>query len=357
MTYFRIAPILLVLFLFPAVASSQDYTKEAASIIKKNADKDDFTGTVLIAEKGEIKYLESFGKANYEEEVALTTDTRYGIASITKMITAIITLQLVQEEKLQLSNSLDELLPELEIPDAGEITVHHLLLHISGLPNEKNSAYRKPLEPEAFISEVLQNPGGKRERGSYNYSNIDYVLLGLIIEQKTGESWEQNVRKRILEPLNMNDTGFLKIKNLPENYAYTYSVNWLGKFKRDPEFYIENFWASGNMYSTARDLLKLDQAMYGDKLLNDEMKDKMYTSYPEYNYTGYSVWTYRYPFIDSQPKIMERRGGILGSNSVLIRMLDQNKTIIILSNNDEFNPDSFGDEDNLREALIRVVAE
>jgi hypothetical protein len=111
------------------------------------------------------------------------------------------------------------------------------------------------------------------------------------------------------------------------------------------------------MYASANDLLKLDQGMYGNKILSNESKDLLYTSYPEYNYAGYSVWTYSYPFAPSKPKVMERRGGILGSNSVLIRMLEQNKTIIILSNNDKFNPDSFGDTKSLREALMIELAQ
>ena len=115
------------------------------------------------------------------------------------------------------------------------------------------------------------------------------------------------------------------------------------KLVKDPEFYIENFYAAACMYSTTEDLLKIDQAMYDDKFLSAKSKKVMFTSYPEYNYTGYSVWTYRYPFLDTQPLIMERRGGIMGSNLVLMRLLETNQTIIILSNNNAFDPDSFGD--------------
>ncbi len=111
------------------------------------------------------------------------------------------------------------------------------------------------------------------------------------------------------------------------------------------------------MYSTAADLLLLDQAMYGTSLLSEEAKAKMFTSYPEYNYTGYSVWTYRYPFLSSQPLVMERRGGIMGTNVVLVRLMELNRTIVILSNNNLFNPDSFGDSTNLREALLLKLAE
>lgn len=110
------------------------------------------------------------------------------------------------------------------------------------------------------------------------------------------------------------------------------------------------------MFSTAEDLLKLDQALYTDALLSPAGKGLMFTSYPEYNYSGYSVWTYNYPFAESKPKMMERRGGILGANSVLIRLLDTKRTVIILSNNNRFNPDSFGDVQGLKEALMIEVS-
>jgi hypothetical protein len=109
------------------------------------------------------------------------------------------------------------------------------------------------------------------------------------------------------------------------------------------------------MYSTSTDVLKLDLALYGDELLGEESKSAMYTSYPEYNYAGYSVWTYRYPYCDAKPLLMERRGSILGANVVMVRFLESRHSLIILSNNDRFNPDSFGDSENLREALIRTI--
>ena len=154
----------------------------------------------------------------------------------------------------------------------------------------------------------------------------------------------------------MENSGFLKKDSYPEDFAYPFSYDAKDARIQDPLFYIENFYAAGCMYATAEDLLKLDQGMYGNQLLSEKSKELMYTSYPEYNYSGYSVWTYNYPFSESQPKIMERRGGILGANSVLIRMLDTDKTIIILSNNNKFNPDSFGNKESLKEALMIEVA-
>lgn len=89
------------------------------------------------------------------------------------------------------------------------------------------------------------------------------------------------------------------------------------ELEKDPIFHIENFYAAGLIYSSAQGLLKIDQAMYGNKLITRDSKNLMFTSYPAYNYSGYSVWTYKYPFAKSQPKIMERRGGIFNSTGVL----------------------------------------
>jgi len=327
----------------------------AVDSIVQSAVKDKFfEGTILIADKGQIRYHKSFGHVDPQQQRSIENGMTFSIASITKMLTAIVILQLAEEGKLDLDGSLDKLLPEIDVPKANKITVHHLLLHISGLPNEKQDIYVAETEPAGFVAQTLINKRNKF--GAFNYANIDYVLLGLIIEKLDGRSWQESVQERILDKAGMDETGFLIQGNYPDNFVYTYSVDKKGNRIKDPLFHIENFSAAGCMYATAEDLLKLDQAMYGETLLNDASKELMYTSYPEYNYSGYSVWTYNYPFAPSQPRVMERRGSILGANSVLMRMLDLNKTIIILSTNDRFNPDSFGDISGLKEALMIEVA-
>lgn len=347
--------LILIIFISAVNTYARIDTLEIDKIVQDQISRYNFEGTVLIAENGDIVYQRSAGYKDRETQRIIDNDTKFGIASITKMLTAIVILELVEDGKLSLQDNLAALLPGFNIQGGENITVHHLLLHISGLPNENDSIYLSKKSPEEFVRETLNEKGESGELGIYNCANIDYVLLGLIIEKKTGMSWQDAVEKRIIEKLNLRNTGFLSELpngNYPENFAYSYSVSEEGEFTKDPDIYMENFYAAGSMYSNAADLLAIDQAMYGDKLLSEKSKELMFTSYPEYNYTGYSVWTYNYPFAETQPKIMERRGGIMGWNSVLIRFIDENKTIIILSNNNKFNPDSFGDKDNLREALI-----
>jgi CubicO group peptidase (beta-lactamase class C family) len=348
-----ILPFLLAT-LFTIVADAQVNTVAVDSMVRSAVNDNSFEGTILIADQGNIKYHESFGHTDTHQRLAIANDMTYSIASITKMLTAIVILQLAEEGKLELDDPLKELLPGIDVPKANKITVHHLLLHISGLPNEQDDIYAAETEPAAFVAQTLTNK--RNTFGAFNYANIDYVLLGMIIEELDDRSWQKSIQERILDKAGMVETGFLKRGNYPDNFVYTYSIDKKGNRIKDPLFHIQNFFAAGSMYATAEDLLKLDQAMYGNNLLSEASKELMYTSYPEYNYSGYSVWTYRYPFAPNKPRVMERRGSILGANAVLLRMLDLNKTIIILSNNNAFNPDSFGDTVGLKEALMIEVA-
>lgn len=341
-----------VFFLISCLMISQSDPNAISEIVERTAKSNHFSGTILVAENGKSIYQKSFGFSDYEEQILNESTTRYGIASVTKMMTAIIIMQLVDEGKLSTKDNLSDLLPELELQGTEKITVHHLLLHISGLPNEKDEIYAKQYSPQEFVKEVSKKMKKLKSFGEFNYANIDYVLLGLIIEKTTKSSWQKQIEQRILSPYNMNNTGFLAYQNLPDNFAFPYSLNSKDQFVRDDEFFIENFYAAGCMYSTSDDLLKLDQALYSEKFLSSEAKETMFTSYPEYNYTGYSVWTYNYPMAETQPLVMERRGGIMGANSVLVRFLDTNKTIIILNNNGTFDSDTFGDTSNLKEALM-----
>ena len=331
-------------------------SSEIDKIIQFHVEENHFSGTILIAQEGRVDYHQSFGLADVRTGDAIQNTSKYGIASITKLFTSIRILQLVESEQLALTQTVAELLPALRVHNAKKITVHHLLLHISGLPNEPVAMYRQRRTPQEMITRTL-NRSSSTGTGTFNYNNIDYILLGLIIEKVTGTAWDQEIQDHILTPLEMKDTGFLSLDQYPDQFCYPYTLSKDKTTKHpDPSFFIENFYAAGSMYSTSSDLLKLDQALYGTVLLGEAMYELLATSYAEHGYAGYGVWNYNYPFSEKYPLVMERRGGIRGSNVVLVRLPDTKHTVIILSNNDQFNPDSFGDTTNLREALIKGVA-
>jgi CubicO group peptidase (beta-lactamase class C family) len=316
-------------------------------------DQNGFSGTILVAKQGKPLFHKSYGLAYYSTPDTISNNYHYCIASVTKLFTSIRILQLLEEGKLSLEQSVKHYLPMLKAQIPEQVTIHHLLTHTSGLPKEKDKLYWRKYKPLEMANEVL-NYQSESTIGQFNYNNLDYLLLGLIIENLANQTWKKEIEDNILSPLKMIETGFLEYGYYPLNFAYTYSKKWNG-LKQDPMLFIENYYSAGNMYSTTLDLLKLDQVLYSNQLLTDKGKDLLAKFYPENNYAGYGVWNYKYPYVKSNPTIMERRGKILGANVVLVRLTDENYTIIILSNDDRFNPDSFGDDKNLREILIRKI--
>jgi D-alanyl-D-alanine carboxypeptidase len=352
MRNFLILPMLLLAFHTSLTASSSDST-DLAKVVATYLRSSDFSGTILVAKGGEPVYHRSFGLAHRGTSDTIRNNYRFAIASVTKLFTGIRILQLQQNGQLNLTDPVVKYLPQFQSLIGPAVSIHHLLLHISGLPEEKNSVYRHGHPIEGLVAESLrENRAGTFE--AFNYNNIDYMLLGLVVEAVTGKRWQQNIEEAILQPLEMTNTGFLKYGEYPARFAYAYQLKGQ-RLVKDPTLHMENFYAAGNMYASASDLLKLDQALYTDILLDEPARQLLRKSYPAYNYVGYSVWNYQYPFVDAQPTVMERRGGILGANVVLVRLLDDHYTIIILSNDNRFNPDSFGDSSNLREKLIRAL--
>ncbi|MEO0733897.1 MAG: serine hydrolase domain-containing protein, partial [Bacteroidota bacterium] len=329
----------LLLFLaFPSYGQPTDSTAITAAVDDYLANQG-FSGTILVAHAGQPIYHRSFGLAYRATPDTITNRYHYSVASVTKLFTSIRILQLVAAGKIDLNDPVGGYLPTFTNLLDPAVTVRDLLRHTSGLPNEPDKVYRQSITSASLVQQLLKSRQAKAP-GQFNYNNVDYLLLGLIIERLTGRTWTEEIKTTILEPLKMDDTGFLAYGSYPKNFAYTYQQSGK-KLRQDPLFHIENFGAAGCMYSTTTDLLKLDQALYSDFLLDEAGRKQLAISYPEYNYVGYSVWNYNYPFVDAQPTVMERRGGILGANVVLVRLTDDNYTIIILSNDDRFNPDSF----------------
>ena len=353
----KLLSLTVLCFFLTLNATAQINKYELLKITSESVEKDRFSGIVLVADKGTPIFSAVFGLADRETNREININDPFRIASISKAITAIVLMQLVQEEKLKINTPIYELLPDLEIPNGENITIHELLLHTSGLPNEREEFFLIQNSAEDMVFEALEN-GQMNSRGfnTFNYNNIDYLVLQLIIERIEGKDWKTVFTERIINPLRLENSGFLAKDDEPSDIPNGYLISRRGKYNPEPEFHIENFGAAGAMYSTVMDLLKIDQALYTEELLLKETKDIMNVSYPNLGYVAYGNWVYNYPFAEGSPKIVERRGGILGFNLVNVRFIEENKTLIIFSNNNAFNADSFNDDKNLKERLIKEIA-
>lgn len=331
---------------------SQPRISNIADIVDEEAANHDFSGIVLVANQGQVVMEKPVGYANKDEDTRIGSASKFRITSMTMSFTTVIIMQLVQEGSLSLDQNIKKLLPSVPLAYGDKITVEDCLLHTSGMPNEDDEAYSKKRTPMEVLGMYAGKKKGWGKQGAFHYSNLDFIVLGLVIESITNDPWYVNVENRILKPLKMNDTGFLDFDNLPDGLVLGYVTDQKGDLVLEPDYHIENFFAAGSMYSTARDLLRFDQGLYKDVLLNKESKQIMYASHSELGYVSFGHWVYKYPFLPYQPTLVERRGGILGFTGVFIRFIDDNYTLIILSNNDQFNPDTYADTESMKERII-----
>jgi D-alanyl-D-alanine carboxypeptidase len=318
--------------------------------------KNNFNGTILISLKTGIAYQKSFGLANFQFNVPNKTNTKYKIASITKLFTSVLIMQLHEQGKINLNRTINNYLSDYKGVAGDKVTIHQLLNHTSGLVNIdtvkslesalKNGlpVYQKPRSIvdilNEFCSDTLVHEPGK----VFDYNNAEYIILGKIIEKICNKSYEQVVKERILMPLKMHSTGLLYQKDIIDGIADTYFYREdINKLVPDLPVYIENWYSAGAMYSTTNDLLKFSNAIFELKLLKPESLNRMFTSgLDEY---GYGVWVYEnYEIKNKKFKIIKRPGRIMGAQSMLFHILGEGSTIIILSNTGTTSLDDFAAE-------------
>lgn len=334
---------------FGLKAQSKDKTQLDEYLVSE-----DFSGAVLtVNTKGEIVET-GVGYSDLENQQSISLNSKFKIASITKLFTSVIMMQLIDEGKLTLASTINQVLPTYQITNANKITIKQLMQHTSGLSNERNTSYLKAYTPDELINIFATKKAKFRPGTDLNYNNIDFTVLGKMIEVLTDKSYLENLNERIIAPLKLNDTGLLIEKELPADIIQSFELK-KGAKKEELRIHIENFWAAGSIFSTARDLLKFSNALKTNELISEKAKKQLFKSEPSLGYVALGCWTFNTPFVNGRPKVLERRGGILGSTSVLMTSLNGPETLIVLSNTDGFNPDTFGQSNNMKEYLFKTL--
>jgi D-alanyl-D-alanine carboxypeptidase len=355
--------LIALLTLFVIAQNSFGQSPSINNFIDSFAKKNNFNGTILIQKKSGISYQKSFGLANYQFKIPNKIETKYKIASITKLFTSVLIMQLYENGKIDVNKTIKNYLPDYKGAGADKVTIHQLLNHTSGMVNIdtvksmesalKNGlpVYQKPSTTEELLnnycSDTLVNEPGK----VFDYNNAEYIILGKIIENLYNKTYKQVVKENILQPLKMKNSGLLYQQNIIDGLADTYFYrDDISKLVPDLPAYIENWYSAGSMYSTTNDLLKFSNALFGLKLLRQESLNKMFTSgLDEY---GYGVWVYEdYEINNKKYKIIKRPGQIMGAQSMLFHILGNGSTIIILSNTGTTSLDDFAAE--LAKQLVR----
>lgn len=315
-------------------------TKELDSFIKTYVDYEQFNGAILVAHQGEVIYKNAFGLANMEWNIPNKTNTKFRLASVSKQFTAMLIMQLVSENKLDLHKPIITYLPDYPKPQAEQITIHHLLTHSSGIPNYTSfPSYRKSMRNatnpsellERFADSTLKFTPGER----FNYSNSGYVLLGHIIEKVTQKPFDKVLQERIFEPANMKNSGYVKGKALIKDKANGYDKSGSKYLNANP-IDLSVSYSAGGIHSTVEDLFLWDKALYSELLLPKKYLDTMF--YPHqpigrnhYAY-GWSVGEMSIGNTQETVSVIDHDGVINGFSSLIVRIPSSKSTIIILNN-------------------------
>jgi CubicO group peptidase (beta-lactamase class C family) len=271
--------ILLTLALFTAGYAQAPDKAKFDQFFDRLAEKNKAMGSLTIAKDGKVLYSRAIGysQINGSERKPATTATRYRVGSITKMFTAAMIFQFVEEGKLKLSDTLDKFFPQ--IPNAKKITIAHILAHRSGIhdfirePDFRSWSMNPRTKDEtlAFIAKGTPDfePGEKR-----SYSNAGYVLLGFIVEKLAGKPYQDALKERITGKLGLTDTYRATGKtdvSKKESFSYSYAGDW----KQQDEIDLSIPGGAGAIVSTPSDLVKFIQALFDGKLISQENVNQM----------------------------------------------------------------------------------
>ena len=335
--HFKIIAIILCLSFFTLPIYANDKAQKIDELLSKYHEYGHLNGSVLVAEHGKVIYKKGFGFANFEWEIPNQPDTKFRLASVTKQFTAMLILQLVEEGKLELEGRLSDYLPYYGKNVGEQVTIHQLLNHTSGIPsytglpgfmqNEIRNFYPVEEFVKKFCSGDLEFEPGEK----FAYNNSGYFLLGAVIESVTGKTYEDLLSEKIFEPLNMVNSGYDRHQPVIKNRAAGYNKT-LVAFQNAPFLEMMTPYAAGSLYSTVEDLYLWDQALYTDKLISKETKEKMFT--PNLGKYGYGWRIDNFPMEGRKKDVtlISHNGGIHGFNTRIARFVEDQHLIVILRN-------------------------
>jgi CubicO group peptidase (beta-lactamase class C family) len=320
--------LLLAATLLAALASAQLNPQRLEAQAQAYFDAGKFNGTVLVAKDGRPVLSKGYGMANFEWNIPNTPDTKFRLGSITKQFTAMAMLLLEQQGKLKMTDPVCNYVdpcPATWKP----ITLHHVVTHTAGIPNftafpDYRSTMMLNTPPAESLKKFRDKPLDFDPGTKFNYSNSGFVLLGYIIEKVSGQSYEDYLRKNILAPLGMSDTGYDHGETvLPKRAAgYEHSKTLVNA----PIIDMSIPHAAGSLYSTTLDLMKWDAAQSAGKLLTPENYQRYYTPIKNNYAYGLNVQT------KNGVEQISHGGGINGFATMIIRVPSEHLLVVTLSN-------------------------
>lgn len=312
------------------------------SLLDAEAAADRFSGALLVAREDQPLVTTARGYAIHPHLLPNGPDTRFNLASVTKMLTGVAVMQLVAVGKLDLHTPVAAYHPDL--PHAAQITIHQLLTHTAGFGRYWNDAYRAARSDLRTVAEYLKlfaaTPLEFQPGARHLYGNSGYVVLGALIERVTGESYYEHMRAAIYEPAGMRATAHDELDLPAADRAVGYTVeNWFGpidgKRRANDFIYAVKGSPSEHCYSTVSDLFRFFQALRAGRLLDARHTDLCFTPQVPAEQPGVS-YGYGFQIIDDgrHGRVIGHAGRALGGDAFALIYRDLGYTLIVLSNYD-----------------------
>ncbi len=313
--------------------------KEFALVFEQLEKEYRFSGAILVSQDAEVVFEKAYGLASRQLNVPNVLETKFHIASVTKMFIAMAALILYEQGRISLHEKPAAYVPELAALDK-DITLHHLLSHTSGLqdiydvPNLRFEVSKLKIEHKDLLSYLVKQPQVFRPGEGWSYSSTGYILMGYLMEKVTGLSFAELMKRYVLTPLSMTNTGLDLPRRINPGRAYGHTVE-NGQVVNADNDKLSEFEAPGELYSTVQDLKKWCDAMFDCPLVSPHTLSLMFTPYgqvdPSLQY-GYGWFL--------APRFRMHGGGTPGFLSRLRQYPEQKVSIILLFNSDHMSPET-----------------
>ena len=312
---------------------SRQYFDSIRSYFYRQFEPKGFSGMLLVAKNGHIIFEHYQGVANSEQHTEMSSKTPVHVASISKVVTAVAVLRLVDEGKIRLDDDIRNYLPI--IPYEG-ITVRMLMNHRSGipyygyfptaiLPKDRDLTNNDLLHLLHDNKLPLYFPSGTK----FAYCNTNYALLALIVEKVTKKPFPEAMKELVFKPLEMEHSFIFEKEKAGKDVAQSY--NSKGQLQEHTN--LDAVYGDKNLYTTARDLLKFDRGTYSDAFLSKKMKAEMFKGY-SYEKPGKSNYGLGIRMREEQGKLpyFFHTGWWHGNTGCYVSMRQDTVCMVILSN-------------------------
>ena len=305
-------------------------------VLSKHFSSEEPGAAVIVAKGNKVLFRRAYGMANVEEGVPLSPEMRFRIGSLTKPFTAAAIMLLADRGQLAVTDDITKYLPDYQT-QGKKVTIEHLLTHTSGIKNytdipafEQSMAEDIPLHELVglFRDEPLEFDPGSR----MSYSNSGYILLGVIIEQVSGQTYSSFMKEQVLEPLGMLNTEYENLDQSKKGRLVGYNRNEVAS-----PISMSQVYSAGALVSTIDDLVRWNAAITSGELLTPRAWKRVFTPYilknGQASKTGYGWGIGKI----KGHSAVGHEGKINGFSSVMIRLPEEEVFVAVLSNNDRLH--------------------